>query len=313
MILRWTRRSREAVSWSKTWNAPLLDPSPGLVELRVCEFHDVKRIRDERGGGQHRFEHRPIWTGEVDRRVRDLVPPGPALSVQPRLRFFARATRDDIEELASADVDELRGELGSAEPARPDKEHLVEAERRAGVLAVEVAVDERLAIGDNGIVHGVPVTAEVACDLGLRPCEPANLDGRPSPRPRGHRHPRRRDPRVLLASARPRAIGLGAAKAPLVPAEPRRPAEAWKVDEGDDALILQLGDRPTVRATDRRPPTLDVDLRDRSVEDAEHHDVGKPDEDLAHPLGIPLKAEKHLSSRRHPVSLSARHCRFADA
>ena len=47
-------------------------------------------------------------------------------------------------------------------------------------------------------------------------------------------------------------------------------------------------------ATDRDEPALEVDLGDRTVEDAEHDDGRVADENLAHPMGVALRAEKHL-------------------
>jgi hypothetical protein len=98
-----------------------------------------------------------------------------------------------------------------------------------------------------------------------------------------------------------------------VPAQPRRTAEAREADEGDEPLFLQLRKHATGRAADRHPQGLDVDLDDRPVEDAEHLDVRKPDEDLAHPSGVALKRVKDLLSRCHRASLAERLCRLADA
>ena len=176
------------------------------------------------------------------------------------------------------------------------EEHLIETERAHGAIAIGIGIDEHFAIGEHGVVHRVPVAAEVVSDLGDRTREAADLHRRPPSRTRRHRHARRSNARVLLGPGGLLTVRLGTAEASLVPAQSRRSSEAREIDEGDDALLLQLDDDTALRAADGHAAALEVDFGDRPVEHAEHHYVGETDEDLAHPLGVALEAAKHLLS-----------------
>ena len=85
----------------------VLHPASALVQRDVREVHDVIRIGDLHRCGEHRVEHHPIRTGQVQRR--------PAHPVTPRLRSGGEpgAHRDDlrpgnnIEQLAVFHVNDL--------------------------------------------------------------------------------------------------------------------------------------------------------------------------------------------------------------
>ena len=192
--------------------------------------------------------------------------------------------------------DELRREVLAVERPEAREEHLVETEGACRAVTIGVVVDEHLSIGEHSVVYGVPVTAEVICDLGHRTREAADLHRRPPSRSRRHRHPRRGDARVLLAPGGPLTVRLLAAKASLVPTQSRRATETREIEERDDALFFQLCDDTALWAADRDPSAFEMDLGDRPVKDPEHHDVGEADQDLAHPLGVALEPAKYLSS-----------------
>ena len=165
------------------------------------------------------------------------------------------------------------------EPTEAHEEHLVEAERADGTITIRVIVTKRLAIGDDGVVHGVPVTSELAGDLVDGSREATDLLGDPTPRPVGHRHPGRADPRVLLGPGDPRAQLVRAGEAPLVPDKAGAPTKAGKVDERDERPLLQACLESAGLAERGGLPALDVHakLGVGFIFDTEHGDVGQTD------------------------------------
>jgi hypothetical protein len=73
----------------------------------VGERHDVIRVGDLHGVGEHRFEHHPIRAREIERRPADPVPPRRGSGGEPGTRFADVASGDDVEQLATLDVDDL--------------------------------------------------------------------------------------------------------------------------------------------------------------------------------------------------------------
>ena len=74
--------------------------------------------------------------------------------------------RHDVEQLAGGDVDDLGRPPLRAERAVADVQRLVQPDRLTVADPVRVVIDERGAVGDHGVHHGVPVTAQVVGDLG---------------------------------------------------------------------------------------------------------------------------------------------------
>src|SRR5205807_4919650 len=69
----------------------VLDPAAALVELLVRELHQMERIRDLNRVGQHRVEHRPIRTRQIQRRPLDVRPPLVAACCEPPGRLYTTA------------------------------------------------------------------------------------------------------------------------------------------------------------------------------------------------------------------------------
>ena len=77
---------------------------------------------------------------------------------------YARSTGDHVQQLAHSDVDDLGGEVLAVPAADPGEQHLVEAEGLDGPEPVGV-IDQSGAVGDDGVVHRVPVAPELDSDL----------------------------------------------------------------------------------------------------------------------------------------------------
>ena len=182
----------------------VLHTTAALVERGVGELHDVERIGDLVGVGQHRVEHRPVRGGQIERRPLDLGPPGVVAGGEPAARLDTVAARHDVEELAAANVDDLgRPSLG-AELADLGEQCLVEPERVDGADPVGV-IDQLLADRDHCVHHGVPATAQIARHIGDRAAVAADLQRRPPSCPCRQRATSRGDLGVVVAPAAPTA------------------------------------------------------------------------------------------------------------
>ncbi|MCU1490194.1 MAG: hypothetical protein JWM85_1599 [Acidimicrobiaceae bacterium] len=289
----------------------VLHTAPALVQLLVRELHDMKGIGHLDGVGNNGVEHRPIGAREVERRELDPVKEGLTLALEPGFRRFAAPAGNDVEELATTDVDDRCREVLTVERALADKEHFVEPERAHLTDAIRM-LDERLAIGEHGVVHGVPVAAELACDLVHAASAPPDLLGDPPTGTISHGKAWRSNPRILLGEAGLRAVRLRAAPASLVPEQRRRPSKARKIDQGDHPLVLQLSEHTALGTTGTRAAALDMDLEHRAVDDSEHVHVRQADEDLAHARGVLLNQPVPVASASHAVRLAGLPARVAD-
>jgi hypothetical protein len=97
--------------------------------------------------------------------------------------------------VAGADIDDRSAPSLGTPPALPAEQRLVQPERfdladAGGIL------HQRRAVRDHGVVHGVPVIAKLAGDLGDGAAEPAHLVAHPAASPVSHRPARRRDRRT---------------------------------------------------------------------------------------------------------------------
>lgn len=106
----------------------VLHPTSALVQGDVREMDDVIRIGDLGGVGEHRVEHHPIRTGQVQRR--------PTHPVTPRLGWGSEPCAhrvepiDDIEQLATFHVDDLGRPALPPVAALTLVERLVQPDRR---------------------------------------------------------------------------------------------------------------------------------------------------------------------------------------
>jgi hypothetical protein len=252
----------------------VLHAPAALVELLVRELDHVEGVGDL-------GEHLAIGAREIEGRVADLGSPRAATLGKPRHGFCARAARDDVQELTTADVNDLGGELLAMEGASSHHERFVHAERVDGPEATGI-VDEGLSVGDDGVVHGVPVAAELSGDLVDTPRTASHLRRRPTAGTIGHGHARSCDPVVGFGPAASSARWVRTAPPALVPHEARRPAEARQVDERHRTRVLEMCICVAAGTLWTGRLRLDVDVDHRRVEDSEHVDVGEPHEHFAH-------------------------------
>ena len=156
----------------------VLHPPSALIERLVRQAHDVERVSDLDGVGEHRVEHRLVGRGQIERRPGD---PGP-----PRRRVGRRARRTAPPRHAR------RRRRGAARGAR----------RRSGSTTLPA---ERAVTGEQGLVqpervHGAEAGRVVDRAAGrtprrrpsrcaspsssrARPPTPSGRDGRPAPSP----------------------------------------------------------------------------------------------------------------------------------
>ena len=153
----------------------VLHPAAALIELVVRELHDMERVGDLDGVGQHRVEHRPIRARQIQRRPRDVRP--------PRRRCVRRATGTaptllrpgtTSSSCPARDVDDRRRPPLTVPRPDPHEQRLVQPERGRLTDPVRIVIDERGAVGDHRVVDRVPVTARArpATSFTVRPCRP---------------------------------------------------------------------------------------------------------------------------------------------
>ena len=82
----------------------------------------------------------------------------------------------------------------TVELTKPHEQRLIRPDRGRLAQPVRIVVDERFAIGDHGVVDGVPRALERSGELVHRAAVLTDLTGHP-PGSVGHRGARRRDPR----------------------------------------------------------------------------------------------------------------------
>ncbi len=291
----------------------VLDPTATFVELVVSQLDHVERIGDLGGVRDHGVEHGTVGAGEIEGGKADGVQPLPTLCFEPGLRVLPLATRDDVEELAASDIDDLGREVLKVIRTFPHEEHLIEPESVDRAEATG-QVDECCAVGNDGVVDGVPVAAELDRHLVHTAGAAADLLGNPTTRSGGDRHSRRRDPLVLLGPGTRRAVGIGTAPTALVPDQRHRTSRYGEVNEADRPLVLHMGDDATRRATGPRSAALDVDLENGPTRiETDHLDVGEADEDLAHPDRVALKRPPQPLHPRHRLRLAAASPQARDA
>lgn len=176
----------------------VLHAAADLVEALVGELHQVKGISDLVGVGQHRVERQAPGPRQVQHRPADRVSPALGHRSEPLAQPGSAAVLDHVEELAAGDVDDRGGPGLGPPPSQAGEEHLVDPERRDGTDTVDIGVEERLAVGDDGVVDRMPAGAELRGDIGHGPAVAADLECRPPCGAVGDRQATSRDPRVLM-------------------------------------------------------------------------------------------------------------------
>ena len=238
----------------------------------------MERVGDLGGVGEHRVEHGAIRRRQIQGRPLDARTPRLGVGSEPTARLAAVTTRDDIEELAAAHVDDLgrpplppqrslAGEQGLIEPDRGDRAKPARVVNQGG------------SVEHDGVHHCVPIAPEIGGDLGNRAAVATNLERHPARRPGRQRTTTRRDPRVPVG---PRPSTHRAAPTLLAPHQPGRPTEHRQIDQHhlpDPVTMSEL--------TARASRTLDVEGNHdpqpaRPLADPNNHDVGQPDQQRAH-------------------------------
>ena len=166
----------------------VLDPPADLIDPLVGQLADVEGIGDLDGGGEHGVDRQPPRTRQVQHGPANGVTPHFGLLVEPLAGASGGAALDDIEQLSGFDIDD-RGRPRLGPPAAlPGEEHLIEPQRGHRTDAGRV-LDQRCPIRDDGIVDGVPISAELDRDLVDRPTPPPDLFTGPPASPIRHGHP----------------------------------------------------------------------------------------------------------------------------
>jgi hypothetical protein len=130
---------------------------------------------------------------------------------------------------------------------------------KAGLQPFTVSVQERLAIGADSVVHGVPITRELVGHLFERPAS-AHLHGRPLGGPGGEEAVLGGDAVVAKCPGVLRTVVVGAAQAVLLPRERHwRPIDG-KVHVAHDRPVFYLRPAPTARAAQLPRHLLDHEL-----------------------------------------------------
>ena len=109
----------------------VLHPASTLIERLVRQLHDVERVSDLDGVGEHRVEHRLVGRREIQRRPGDPGPPRFGSGGEPGARSRRVAAWHDVEELTAAHVDDLGRPSLPAERAVTSEQVLVQPAPRS--------------------------------------------------------------------------------------------------------------------------------------------------------------------------------------
>ncbi len=215
---------RESASCTPEWiitpaavsEGLVLDTASALIERGVRELHDVERVSNLGGIGEHRVEHGAIRRRQIQRGPLDLVPPRLVACGEPATWLHSGAAGHDVEELAAAHIDDLSRPLLGAEPANAGEQRLIQPER--GDRGDPVGMIHELFTDDNdGVHHGVPPTTELTGDVGHGASVAADLQRRPPSCPCGQRAP---GPSDLMIGVGPAATTPWASPSLLAPHQP---------------------------------------------------------------------------------------------
>ncbi len=142
--------------------------------------------------------------------------------------------------------------------APAQEQRSVQPERVDVSDALGVSDQQRFVVGDNSVVHSVPVATQIDSDFVDRPADPTDLDRRPPPGPIRQRRPRPRDPRVDCRPRPRRTRCLTAAPPMLVPHQARLPPEARQINQLQRGLVLDLGSGTALATPTLIEPGLDM-------------------------------------------------------
>jgi hypothetical protein len=157
----------------------VLHPPTHLVESGAGELNDVEKVSDLDRQREHRVECVAVAGRQIKRRPLDPIPPLARLHSKPSARFRCCPAGHDIEELASAHVDDLRRPRLRPVLAKLCEQSLVETERRHVADPIRM-VNELLTDRDDGAHHGVPAAAKFACHIRYSPSVAADMQRRPT-------------------------------------------------------------------------------------------------------------------------------------
>ena len=163
------------------------------------------------------------------------------------------------------------------------KEHQRLVQAQGVDLADPVRVlDQGLAVGDDDVVDGVPVTAELAGQIRDRAATAADLLSDPPAGPVGHHQPGRPDRGHRLGDRPDRTARCGGRTIGACAHQAGRPPERRQVDELDGPAVLDPRRSVTARAP-RSGPGLDMDAYRTIgfVHRAEHRHIAESDQQLA--------------------------------
>ena len=229
----------------------VLHAPAALIELVVRELHDMERIGDLDRVGHHRVEHQPIRARQIQRRVCDVREPLAPACFEPPARLHRAATRDNIQQLPGADIDDRRREGLTVPRTDPHEQRLIQPERGRRADPVRVVIDERGPVRDHRVVDRVPRTLELTRELVHGATMLADLAGHPPPRPIRHRGTRAARSVTSSPVHDPtRTRGVRALPTMLAPHQPGRPPERGEIDQLDLGPVL---DQHHARATPYTP------------------------------------------------------------
>ena len=264
----------------------VLHPTPTLIESGVGKLHDVEWIRDLDGVREHRVEHRPIGGRQIERRPLDPSSPLVTAFGQPSARPCSVPAWDDIEELPSADIDDLSRPQPGSVSADPGEQGLVEPERGHGTDPVGV-IDQLFTDGDDGVHHRMPAATEIGRDLGHRTAMTADLQRHPPSRPCRQQAAGGADLGVFVAPAQATRL---AAPALLAPHQPGRPAERRQIHQHHISHPVTMHDPATRTARPLRINGDDDTKPQGPVADTGHDHVGQADQQRTHARSIRFQA-----------------------
>jgi hypothetical protein len=213
----------------------VLHATSTLVELQVGELDHVERIGHLRGLGHGLGKDAAVGTGEIEGRVAHVAEPLLDALEQLLRGGGPTSTRHDVEELTVSDVDNGRREDQASVGAVAQEQDLVESERRDDAEAVLVVINQGLAVAQEGVVHGVPVTTEFVGDLFHAAPVLANLLGEPATRAVGDEEAGKANAGVDFAPGPRGTVRVGAEEPALVLHDPT----AFEVD-GDEFTVAAL-------------------------------------------------------------------------
>ena len=185
-------------------------------------------------------------------------------------------------------------------------EHLVEAEGADDTEPIGIIIDQGGAIGDDRVVDGVPVAADLDGHLIDASGIAAHLLSHPPTRTVGHGLPGCTDAKFFTDPRHRRTRLLGATPPMLVPHQSRRATEARQVHQLHDGPVLHMGEHAASGTTRPTGSDFDVDSKWLAIHIVEAEDVhlGQADQQLAHARRIRLHRGSSILKALETVRLA---------